>query len=201
MRPEGARQGRSAWRANVREFTTLGEECERITSPLLALITSQVGAQEHQRVARALGAAAAGFRIKNGTGPSNGWRRVWSALASLSSFLRWIGNPMSSNETPIARCAWSLPFRGLFCGAVGQAPALSIPWRAWPVKPGHARLRQAGRAAPGRVSQRRICFEALAGSRRRHLLRQPDGWTELKKPEWCQLLHQAINTPQRKLRG
>jgi hypothetical protein len=71
-------------------------------------------------------------------------------------------------------------------------------WRAWPVTPGQAR--------PGRTAQRYlgefhkgwICFEALEGSARRRLPGQPADWTELKQPELCQLLAQAINAPQRK---
>ena len=73
-------------------------------------------------------------------------------------------------------------------------------WRAWPVTPGQAR--------PGRVAGRYlgefhkgwICFEALESSARRRLPGQPAGWTDLKDPELCHLLDQAINAPQRKRR-
>lgn len=71
-------------------------------------------------------------------------------------------------------------------------------WRAWPVIPGQAR--------PGRMAERYlgefhkgwICFEALESTARRRLPRQPEHWTELKEPELCQLLDQAINAPERK---
>ena len=74
-------------------------------------------------------------------------------------------------------------------------------WRAWPVTPGQAR--------PGRTAERYlgdfhkgwVCFEALESSARRRLLGQPAGWTELKDPELCQLLQQAINAPERKRRS
>jgi hypothetical protein len=71
-------------------------------------------------------------------------------------------------------------------------------WRAWPVTPGQAR--------PGRTAERYlgdfhkgwICFEALEGNARRRLPRQPVDWTELREPDLCQLLGEAINAPQRK---
>ena len=71
-------------------------------------------------------------------------------------------------------------------------------WRAWPVTPGQAR--------PGRTAQRYlgefhngwICFEALESSARRRLPRHPERWAELKEPELCQLLDQAVSAPQRK---
>jgi len=74
-------------------------------------------------------------------------------------------------------------------------------WRAWPVTPGQAR--------PGRTAQRYlgefhkgwICFEALESSARRRLPGQPTDWIELKEPDLCQLLQQAINAPERKRRA
>ena len=73
-------------------------------------------------------------------------------------------------------------------------------WRAWPVKPGQARPGHAAERYLGEFHKGWICFEALESSARRRLLGQPAGWTELKEPELCQLLQQAINAPQRKLR-
>jgi len=74
-------------------------------------------------------------------------------------------------------------------------------WRAWPVKPGQARSGKAAERYLGEYHKGWICFEALESSGRRRLLGQPPGWTELKETELCQLLQQAINAPQRKLRS
>jgi hypothetical protein len=71
-------------------------------------------------------------------------------------------------------------------------------WRAWPVTPGQARPGKTAQRYLGEFHKGWICFEALESSARRRLPRQPEHWTELKEPELCQLLAQAINAPQQK---
>jgi hypothetical protein len=71
-------------------------------------------------------------------------------------------------------------------------------WRAWPVTPGQARPGKTAQRYLGEFHKGWICFEALESSARRRLPRQPEHWTELKEPELCQLLQQAINAPQQK---
>lgn len=73
-------------------------------------------------------------------------------------------------------------------------------WRAWPVTPGQARPGRTAERYLGEFHKGWICFEALESSARRRLPGQPAGWTELKDPELCHLLDQAINAPQRKRR-
>ncbi|HKW46626.1 MAG TPA: hypothetical protein VJN70_04245 [Gemmatimonadaceae bacterium] len=71
-------------------------------------------------------------------------------------------------------------------------------WRAWPVTPGQARPGRTAERYLGEFHKGWICFEALESTARRRLLGQPADWTDLKEPELCQLLQQAINAPQRK---
>lgn len=71
-------------------------------------------------------------------------------------------------------------------------------WRAWPVTPGQARAGRTAERYLGEFHKGWICFEALESSARRRLPRQPEHWAELKDPELCHLLGQAINAPQRK---
>ena len=70
-------------------------------------------------------------------------------------------------------------------------------WRAWPVTPEHARPGRAAERYLGEFYKGWICFEALEGNARRRLPRQPTDWTELREPDLCQLLAEAINAPQR----
>jgi len=70
-------------------------------------------------------------------------------------------------------------------------------WRAWPVTPGQARTgRTAGRYL-GEFHKGWIWLEALESNARRRLPQQPEHWTELREPELCELLGQAINAPER----
>ena len=71
-------------------------------------------------------------------------------------------------------------------------------WRAWPVTPGQARPGRTAERYLGEFHKGWICFEALEGSARRRLPKQPEHWAELKDPDLCQLLEQAISAPQRK---
>jgi hypothetical protein len=71
-------------------------------------------------------------------------------------------------------------------------------WRAWPVTPRQARPGRSGEQYLGEFHKGWICFEALESSARRRLPNQPERWTELKDPELCQLLEQAIKAPERK---
>ena len=73
-------------------------------------------------------------------------------------------------------------------------------WRAWPVTPGQARPGRTAERYLGEFHKGWICFEALESTARRRLPGQPAQWTELKEPQLCQLLHQAINAPQRERR-
>ena len=73
-------------------------------------------------------------------------------------------------------------------------------WRAWPVTPGQARPGRTAERYLGEFHRGWICFEALDTSARRRLPRQPEHWAELKDPELCELLGQAINAPERKPR-
>lgn len=73
-------------------------------------------------------------------------------------------------------------------------------WRAWPVTPGQARPGRTAERYLGEFHKGWICFEALESTARRRLPGQPAQWTELKDPQLCQLLQQAINAPQRKRR-
>ena len=73
-------------------------------------------------------------------------------------------------------------------------------WRAWPVTPGQARQGRTAERYLGEFHKGWICFEALESSARRRLPRQPEHWVELKDPDLCRLLEQAINAPQRKTR-
>ncbi|HEY2376113.1 MAG TPA: hypothetical protein VGH98_09080 [Gemmatimonadaceae bacterium] len=71
-------------------------------------------------------------------------------------------------------------------------------WRAWPVTPGLARRSRTAERYLGEFHKGWICFEALESNARRRLPKQPERWTELKEPELCQLLDQAINAPERR---
>ena len=71
-------------------------------------------------------------------------------------------------------------------------------WRAWPVTPGQARAGRTAQRYLGEFHKGWICFEALESNARRRLPTQPEHWTELKEPELCQLLGQAINAPERR---
>ena len=71
-------------------------------------------------------------------------------------------------------------------------------WRAWPVTPGQARPGRTAERYLGEFHKGWICFEALESSARRRLPSQPERWADLKEPELCTLLGQAINAPQRK---
>jgi hypothetical protein len=73
-------------------------------------------------------------------------------------------------------------------------------WRAWPVTPGQARPGHTAGRYLGEFHKGWICFEALESNARRRLPRQPSDWVELKEPELCQLLAEAINAPQRRPR-
>jgi hypothetical protein len=70
-------------------------------------------------------------------------------------------------------------------------------WRAWPVTPGQARPGRTAERYLGEFHNGWICFEALESNARRRLPRQPADWTELREPDLCQLLAEAINAPQR----
>lgn len=74
-------------------------------------------------------------------------------------------------------------------------------WRAWPVTPGQARPGHVAGRYLGDFHKGWICFEALESNARRRLPRQPEHWTELKEPDLCQLLSEAINAPQRPRKG
>lgn len=70
-------------------------------------------------------------------------------------------------------------------------------WRAWPVIPGQARPGRTAERYLGEFHKGWICFEALEGSARRRLPRQPEHWAELQDSDLRQLLEQAVSAPQR----
>jgi hypothetical protein len=71
-------------------------------------------------------------------------------------------------------------------------------WRAWPVTPRQTRSGRTAERYLGEFHQGWICFEALESNARRRLPKHPEHWSELKDPELCQLLEQAIKAPERK---
>lgn len=72
------------------------------------------------------------------------------------------------------------------------------PWRAWPVIPGQTRASASGRQFLGDFQDGWICFEGLGSSARRRLpYHRQDSWSDVTDRDLQQLLHQAIDAPQR----
>lgn len=103
--------------------------------------------------------------------------------------------PAEPSPAPPNEATESVPRVREFRDAEGQL------WRAWPVTPGQARPGRTAERYLGEFHKGWICFEALESTARRRLPGQPAQWTELKDPQLCQLLQQAINAPQRKRRA
>lgn len=71
-------------------------------------------------------------------------------------------------------------------------------WRAWPVTPGLARVREASRRSLGDFQDGWFCFEALDNSGRRRLPQRGRRWSDFGPEELPRLLAEAITVPTRR---